>query len=194
MEGKQDLVTIKGQDSIRINGFDAKTQEEFYRQMKRFVRILPEDDYNDALEEKGFWGGGVASAHAYFDRKTDPNGSVIFSEINAILIVINQDKYKGTENTLMQAAIRHELAELWVYGKMGFSLLTPMKKADIFESEKIADLAHHYARQEEFKYAIEHGFGEQELAFIKQIVDPKEAFQSEQIYRKVAARKLKSKK
>ena len=178
---REEKIKVEG-NLVEINGFDSKTKEEFYSKMERFIRILPEEEYWKTINS----GGGLATYNVtikFLHNRNEPK--IIGKGLEDITIAVNKDRFKGLEQTVMQAAIRHELAELWLLGKAGFSAADLASHGTVTAGQAVA-IAHRYARREEFDYAFEHGFGELSLEMHRKREAPDLA-DSEKAYREALA-------
>ena len=156
-------------DTVRIRGFGAQTKKEFFEKTSSLVSIVPEDEYWELLKNASVSGGGWAT---YVTRINELYGDehpvVVAKELNSLLIVVNKDRFIGKEKTLMQAVIKHELAELWILGKLGFSIWS-LKVNGKLSLDKAIKISHNYARREEIAYAIRNGFGEELIEHMRRI-------------------------
>lgn len=140
--------------NIQIHGFDASAKAEFFKKVGKLVQVVPEKKYKELFE--GISVGGYASYHAeLFDVKNAEIWPKRFKLLKSPKIVVNADKFPN--DNFIEASIQHELAELWILSKLGFSVYS-MYLSQKMSMDQTIKLAHLYARKHEYEYALEHGF------------------------------------
>lgn len=165
---------------IRIGRFNADTRREFYAKTGQLAQIVCEEEYFRIFENAGIrdpegWIMVRSVIKPIRNSFFDPR--ILGKQIKVVLFLVNGDRYKEVEETVMQAGIRHEQAELWMLGKIS----SPSNY------ETSLEIAHRYARMEQFRYAIEHGFIDQEIQYLRD-VRPHDLEVSERIYSRAVKR------
>ena len=150
---------VREKKYIKINGFDNETKQEFYQKIKDLIKVVSKTEYHNLLAKRKQKGSGWATYLVNFD--TTPQGKIL----RDILVVINKDSLPEDPRYL-EAVIRHEAAEIWALGKAGFSLVDSALNQNIQGSDAI-NLAHSFARLEEYRYAEEMGILEEYRAWWK---------------------------
>ncbi len=144
-------------ETIIVEGPPAQTKAEFFKVMESRVQVLSEAEFREKV--------GPTPSFAHFESAvsfTRKNKRVDDAEI-----YINKDDFMiGQENytDLIPIAVRHEIAELWVSAKTGYSLVPLPKWLSLDRKEAIA---HGIALREEFKYAFETEQADRYLDFVK---------------------------
>ena len=166
-------------------GEPAISREAFFQMMEKRVQILDADSFTKlAVPEPVI---GYFSA----DFRSQPTGKLI----KDIAIYINKDDFllDGQDYTdLISVVSRHEIFEMWIYAKHGWSLVPTPKS--LREDERT--IAHSLALIEEYRYAFKIGKADRFLEFVKKFSRmklPKNAEtriiqEHEDVYRKVKAR------
>jgi hypothetical protein len=153
----QEPIIAEGNKLLIPEGKPKQTREAFFRIMEDRVQRLDKNSYSSVA--------GYGSVFAHFSSITYkiPEGKLV----EDASIYINEDDFRlyGEDFTdLIPIAVRHEIFEMWVYSKNGWSL-SPVPKR--IGKENRVELAHNLALREEYRFAFEIGKADRYWEFMR---------------------------
>ena len=151
----EEKIAVDG-SKIIIFGTPAETKEEFFELMKARVEFMSEADFREIAGDTGEIGNFSARISCYVEGKI----------LDKARIIVNKDSFilAGEDySDLMPIAIHHEISELWMNAKRGFSPL-PIKERNSEATRR--GLSHGYALRQEYAFAYSQDKHERYLEFI----------------------------
>lgn len=144
-------------DTLFIEGTPKETKEAFFEEMEKRVKIVGEDEFRKVVKVKG------SVAHFVATVFFGPEGK----RLQDVVILVNKDRciLDGEDYTdLIPIFVRHEIAELWIYAKKGYSLFP---HPESMGEEEQRNAAHRLALREHYRYAFEKGKADRFLEFFE---------------------------
>lgn len=146
-------------ETINIAGVKKTDRAEFYQTLRDRVQIVDDSQFAQ------FFPPDQQGAFALFEGKllhTQQGKELVDSSI-----VVNKDDFHiGDEDysDLIPIVVEHEITELWLHSKPGYSLNPPPTNMD---PQWVHMYGHVLATRREWEFAVEEGKGERYLEFLK---------------------------
>ena len=151
------------EEAITITGVTKGDREQFYQALRDRVQIVDDNQFSQYFpsDEQG--------AFALFEGKISHTKQG--KELVDSTIVVNKDDFRVNNqdySDLIPIVVKHEITELWMHSKPGYSLNPPPTNMD---AEWVHMYGHALATRKEWEYAVEQGKGERYLEFLKKFSD-----------------------
>lgn len=160
----KEQIIFDGPD-VEVHGYDQRAKHEFFDKVGSLVQVVPKGKYNELFDDMLV--GGYASFRAKIIRAyMSDTPEQIFKVLKSPVIAINADRFPKDE--YIQAAIQHELAELWILSKLGFSTYA-LYQHDIMSKDRAVNLSHLHARMHEYQFAQNNGFLDEYVAWQRKV-------------------------
>lgn len=149
---------------LLLGGPSESARKSFYQIMENRVQIVDDPEEYSQLIRK-MVPTKSTGAHVYAKVHVVPEAKVVAESkiyVNKADFVVNGEDYTD----LIPVVIRHEVAELYIYAKRGYSM-TPIPSS--MSPEDPRKIAHGLAVREQMRYAKEIGKAERFMEFVRKV-------------------------
>ena len=161
--------------TVEVYRSDEQAKREFFAAMKRFVRVVNTKEYQKIEHIYGTNWGGVASCAFTINHDFSSGFILTKKTVENVVIAINKDKIPSKK--LIDAAIHHEISEIWVYARIHNSPSLKVYSGKI-SATTARKIAHEEAVIETYRLAQSMGILNELRAWELSVHSPEEAAQA----------------